>query len=209
MDLGESLVDTAVREVKEETGIDCEITGLVGIYTDPKHVILYTSDGEAQQEFSVLFTAPRRRGRADPQQREPPGGVGRPEPAAGPADGRLDAAAGRALPAGADQPLPRLTGMADPAWIDVGANVFSAVGMVGAFAIGMVLLRQEHKREELRNGGKAEFIALVPPGQTIQRPAPRGWLKTYHAPEPVQLEFLDSSGRHWTRSEQGALLARA
>jgi 8-oxo-dGTP pyrophosphatase MutT (NUDIX family) len=57
MDLGESLVATAVREVKEETGIDCEVTGLVGIYTDPKHVILYTSDGEARQEFSVLFTA--------------------------------------------------------------------------------------------------------------------------------------------------------
>ena len=56
MDLGESLVDTGVREVKEETGIDCEITGLVGIYTDPRHVILYTSDGEARQEFSVLFT---------------------------------------------------------------------------------------------------------------------------------------------------------
>lgn len=55
MDLGESLVDAAVREVKEETGIDCEITGLVGIYTDPKHIIFYTSDGEARQEFSVLF----------------------------------------------------------------------------------------------------------------------------------------------------------
>jgi ADP-ribose pyrophosphatase YjhB (NUDIX family) len=57
MDLGESLVDCAVRETKEETGIDCEITGLVGIYTDPKHIIYYTSDGEARQEFSVLFTA--------------------------------------------------------------------------------------------------------------------------------------------------------
>ncbi len=56
-DLGESLVTTAVREVKEETGIDCEVTGLVGIYTDPKHIIFYTSDGEARQEFSVLFTA--------------------------------------------------------------------------------------------------------------------------------------------------------
>lgn len=57
MDLGESLISTATREVKEETGIDCEITGLVGIYTDPKHIILYTSDGETRQEFSVLFTA--------------------------------------------------------------------------------------------------------------------------------------------------------
>jgi len=57
MDLGESLVTAAVREVKEETGIDCEITGLVGIYTDPKHIIFYTSNGEARQECSVLFTA--------------------------------------------------------------------------------------------------------------------------------------------------------
>jgi ADP-ribose pyrophosphatase YjhB (NUDIX family) len=57
MELGESLTDCAVRETKEETGVDCTITGLVGIYTDPKHVILYTSDGEARQEFSVLFTA--------------------------------------------------------------------------------------------------------------------------------------------------------
>jgi ADP-ribose pyrophosphatase YjhB (NUDIX family) len=57
MDLGESLPDCGVRETKEETGIDCEITGLVGIYTDPRHVILYTSDGEARQEFSVVFTA--------------------------------------------------------------------------------------------------------------------------------------------------------
>jgi 8-oxo-dGTP pyrophosphatase MutT (NUDIX family) len=57
MDLGESLVTTAVREVNEETGIDCEITGLVGIYTDPKHIIVYTSNGEARQEFSILFTA--------------------------------------------------------------------------------------------------------------------------------------------------------
>lgn len=57
LDLGESLPQTAVREVKEETGIDCEITGLVGIYTDPKHIILYTSNNEARQEFSVVFTA--------------------------------------------------------------------------------------------------------------------------------------------------------
>jgi 8-oxo-dGTP pyrophosphatase MutT (NUDIX family) len=57
LDLGESLVETAVREVKEETGIDCEVTGLVGIYTDPRHVILYTSNGEARQEFSVLYLA--------------------------------------------------------------------------------------------------------------------------------------------------------
>ncbi|MFC7535538.1 NUDIX hydrolase [Actinoplanes sp. GCM10030250] len=57
MDLGESLPDCAVRETAEETGIDVEVTGLVGIYTDPRHVILYTSNNEARQEFSVVFTA--------------------------------------------------------------------------------------------------------------------------------------------------------
>ena len=56
-DPGESLVTTAVRETKEETGIDVEVTGLVGIYTDPGHRIEYTSDGEVRQEFSVVFTA--------------------------------------------------------------------------------------------------------------------------------------------------------
>ena len=57
MDLGESLPAAAVRETLEETGVRVEITGLVGIYTDPRHVILYTSDGEVRQEFSVVFTA--------------------------------------------------------------------------------------------------------------------------------------------------------
>jgi ADP-ribose pyrophosphatase YjhB (NUDIX family) len=57
MDLGESLPDTAVRETLEETGVQAEITGLVGIYTDPRHVILYTSNNEVRQEFSVVFTA--------------------------------------------------------------------------------------------------------------------------------------------------------
>ncbi|MBW6432406.1 NUDIX domain-containing protein [Actinoplanes hulinensis] len=57
MDFGESLPEAAVRETFEETGIKVEITGLVGLYTDPRHVILYTSDGEARQEFSVVFTA--------------------------------------------------------------------------------------------------------------------------------------------------------
>jgi ADP-ribose pyrophosphatase YjhB (NUDIX family) len=57
MDLGESLPAAAVRETLEETGIRVEVTGLVGIYTDPRHVILYTSNGEARQEFSIVFTA--------------------------------------------------------------------------------------------------------------------------------------------------------
>ena len=57
MNLGESLVAAARRETAEETGVQVQITGLVGIYTDPRHVILYPSNGEVRQEFSVVFTA--------------------------------------------------------------------------------------------------------------------------------------------------------
>jgi ADP-ribose pyrophosphatase YjhB (NUDIX family) len=57
IDLGESMTQAAVRETREETGIVCEVTGLVGIYTDPRHVMLYTSNGEARQEFSIVLTA--------------------------------------------------------------------------------------------------------------------------------------------------------
>lgn len=56
MEMADSLPGTAVREVKEETGLDVEITGLVGTYTDPRHVIAYT-DGEVRRQFNVCFTA--------------------------------------------------------------------------------------------------------------------------------------------------------
>jgi ADP-ribose pyrophosphatase YjhB (NUDIX family) len=57
IDLGESVAQAAVRETLEESGIKCAITGIAGIYSDPKHVILYTSNGEARQEFSIVLTA--------------------------------------------------------------------------------------------------------------------------------------------------------
>jgi ADP-ribose pyrophosphatase YjhB (NUDIX family) len=56
MELGESVAEAAIREVQEETGVSVEITGIVGIYTDPGHVMAY-SDGEVRQEFSVCFHA--------------------------------------------------------------------------------------------------------------------------------------------------------
>ncbi len=54
MEIGESISDTLKREAKEETGLDVEPERLIGIYSDPKHVIEY-SDGEIRQEFSLCF----------------------------------------------------------------------------------------------------------------------------------------------------------
>jgi 8-oxo-dGTP pyrophosphatase MutT (NUDIX family) len=56
MDLGETLGGAVVRETREETGLDVELTGIVGVYTDPRHVIAY-ADGEVRQEFVVVFSA--------------------------------------------------------------------------------------------------------------------------------------------------------
>jgi hypothetical protein len=144
----------------------------------------------------------------------------------------------------------------DKEWVTAAAETFSAVGTVGAFVIGFVLLRREHRREAERaedehrtqaarisawlevhrkpdgvrelafhihnasdmpiyevelplagsdSEAQAEFVGLVPPGQTIRKPAPPEWLRTYVEPEPVQIEFLDSAGRRWSRNEQGSL----
>jgi len=142
-------------------------------------------------------------------------------------------------------------------WLSAFADVFSAVGTVGAFLVGFLLLRREHRREAdraederraqaarisawveltLKTDGtrelafhihnasampiyevelplpargdetpSAEFVGLVPPGQTIRRPAPTEWLRSYVEPEPIQIEFLGSAGRRWSRDEQGTL----
>lgn len=56
LELGESVAQCAVREAYEETGLTVEVTGLVGIYTDPRHVIAY-DDGEVRQQFNICLTA--------------------------------------------------------------------------------------------------------------------------------------------------------
>ncbi len=54
MEIGERIGETIVREVKEETGLDIRVDYLVGIYTNPRHLIAF-SDGEVRQQFSLCF----------------------------------------------------------------------------------------------------------------------------------------------------------
>jgi ADP-ribose pyrophosphatase YjhB (NUDIX family) len=54
MEVGERIADTVVREVREETGLEVEPEAIVGIYSNPQHVVEY-SDGEVRQQFSVCF----------------------------------------------------------------------------------------------------------------------------------------------------------
>jgi ADP-ribose pyrophosphatase YjhB (NUDIX family) len=53
---GETVADAAVRETLEETGIQVLVVGVVGIYSDPNHVIEY-DNGEVRQQFSICLRA--------------------------------------------------------------------------------------------------------------------------------------------------------
>jgi ADP-ribose pyrophosphatase YjhB (NUDIX family) len=64
-DIGEYIADTAVRETREETGVDVEVSGIVGIYSNPNHVIEYT-DGEIRQQFSICLRGRYLRGQPAP-----------------------------------------------------------------------------------------------------------------------------------------------
>ena len=54
-DFGETPSQCAVRECKEETGITARVTGFLGVYSDPAHLVEYTSNGEVRQEFEVTL----------------------------------------------------------------------------------------------------------------------------------------------------------
>lgn len=54
-ELGETPSQCAVRECEEETGILAKVTALLGVYSDPAHLVEYTSNGEVRQEFEITL----------------------------------------------------------------------------------------------------------------------------------------------------------
>jgi 8-oxo-dGTP diphosphatase len=56
VDVGEGVESAAMRETVEESGVQVLITGLVGLYTDPAHVVRAV-DGSVRQQFVVVLRA--------------------------------------------------------------------------------------------------------------------------------------------------------
>jgi 8-oxo-dGTP pyrophosphatase MutT (NUDIX family) len=54
MELGETPSQCAIRETREETGVQVEVTGLLGVYSDPGHIVAY-GDGEIRQAYEVML----------------------------------------------------------------------------------------------------------------------------------------------------------
>lgn len=56
----ETITTCGIRECLEETGIQIEITGLVGIFSDPGHIIAYSRNGkttEVRQPVNICLHA--------------------------------------------------------------------------------------------------------------------------------------------------------
>ncbi|WP_280456770.1 NUDIX hydrolase [Nocardia carnea] len=56
LEAGETVTQAVEREVFEETGITVQVRELVGVFSNPHHVIAF-DDGEVRQEFSICFRA--------------------------------------------------------------------------------------------------------------------------------------------------------
>lgn len=56
---GETLAATAIREIREETGFNVELTGFLGIYSDPQdgRIVCYPDNGDLVHIIDVIFIA--------------------------------------------------------------------------------------------------------------------------------------------------------
>ena len=64
IETGESVCETALREVQEETGLKIEITGLVGVYSEPwaGRIVTYPDNGDLRHLIDIVLTAEIRSG---------------------------------------------------------------------------------------------------------------------------------------------------
>jgi 8-oxo-dGTP diphosphatase len=70
VEVGESVLDAAVRETVEESGVLVRITGVVGLFTDPAHVVVSAPGREVRQQFVVCLHAWAVQGRPVPDLHE-------------------------------------------------------------------------------------------------------------------------------------------
>lgn len=57
---GETVAEAGVRECREETGLDVQVTGLVGVFSDPGHLIAYSKADkvtEVRQPINICLRA--------------------------------------------------------------------------------------------------------------------------------------------------------
>lgn len=69
-EIGDSSVDTAIREVFEETGLRITRPEVFGIASDPRHETITFPNGDRTQSVSIMFHASKPRGapRFDPNE---------------------------------------------------------------------------------------------------------------------------------------------
>ena len=59
IEAGETILQAALREMAEETGLTIRITGFVGVYSDPKdkRIVTYPDNGDLVHLVDIILTA--------------------------------------------------------------------------------------------------------------------------------------------------------
>jgi 8-oxo-dGTP pyrophosphatase MutT (NUDIX family) len=65
IEVGESAVSAAAREAAEEAGVAITVSALAGVYSDPRHVLVYPGD-RVHQQIAICFHASALEGHARP-----------------------------------------------------------------------------------------------------------------------------------------------
>jgi ADP-ribose pyrophosphatase YjhB (NUDIX family) len=63
VEIGESVRDAVIREVREETGLHVSVRRLVGVYSEPRRQVVRYPDGNVWHYISVCFECVARGGR--------------------------------------------------------------------------------------------------------------------------------------------------